>query len=695
MSNLRSSSIVGIDLGTTYSSLAYVDPQGVPRVVGDAAGRTALPSAVYFDDLGVVVGHEALRRATLHADRVVQFVKLHMGEAWTREYHGHVHTPESISALILRQLVSEAEARIGPIDDAVITVPAYFTERRRRATQQAGEIAGLNVVGMLNEPMAAALAYGLYRAAGERNVVVYDLGGGTFDVTVVHVGANRIEELSILGNRQLGGCDWDRCLVDFVADDFQRVHQVDPRESEQALVDMQITCEAGKRQLSKVQQTSIKFTACGREHSVDVTRSVFESLTEHLIETTRTITETAVADAGLHWDQIERVVLVGGSTLMPAVRTMVRKLAGKAPDTSVNPVLAVSLGASVFAHMLEQGTAFDTKPTVVLEKESESVAPASPLPPPTDAVVAVPAVPPIITAPPIAAPPIAAPPIVAPPIVTQPIVATPSVPPPIATAGQLPLVAALADPEPPAPVSGMPTKTDSTNIWSDVPHVSASSSSADQTDDDQASLTDDVDPEFPATIAFDPTAVPEPAKQPAASKSFEMPRITAGAPLPNVGFVTAHGVGVLLKKDDGFVNNILIPKNSPVPVKTSRTYRTTGSTGMQTNVKVTITQGDTTDADLAEILGEGRIHGLPPGQNANRPVDVILEFDRQGRLHVHAVYVDTGNQLQMTLDVVGGLKAEALDGHRDYLARTPFLPTESNNIVEEEFVFVDPEDDDL
>ena len=236
--NERACEAVGIDLGTTYSSLAFMDNSLMPRVVPDSSGQTVMPSVVFFDGNEIIVGEMALQQAKLCADRVVQFVKVHMGDPWRKEILGRVHTPESISAMILGQLVKEAEPQIGPISKAVITVPAYFTEKRRRATQQAGEIAGLEVIGTLNEPLAATLAYGLHHTDQTQVVVVYDLGGGTFDVTVVRISPNMLEELATAGNRQLGGRDWDQALIDHVANDFQRAHGQDLRRDAQAMQDL-------------------------------------------------------------------------------------------------------------------------------------------------------------------------------------------------------------------------------------------------------------------------------------------------------------------------------------------------------------------------------------------------------------------------------------------------------------------------
>ncbi len=364
--NQRACLSVGIDLGTTYSSVAYVDSLFQPRVVADSSGQTVIPSVIYFDEHEVIVGEIALENARVHADRVVQFVKSHMGDDWKREINGKVHTPESLSAIILAHLVREAEPQIGQIPSAVITVPAYFSEKRRRSTQQAGEIAGLKVTGVLNEPMSAALAYGLHREEKEQTVVVYDLGGGTFDVTVVRITANELEELATFGNRSLGGKDWDQCLIDHVADDFQRVHGIDPRQSMQVMQNLQLQCERAKRQLSKLPRTTISTSAFGKAHEIDVTRAEYEELTAHLLVSTKLTVEIALEEAGLRWNQVSRVLLVGGSTHMPMVRRMLQDLSGFPPDTGVNPVIAVALGAALYANMLET----DSAPKAIHLKEA-------------------------------------------------------------------------------------------------------------------------------------------------------------------------------------------------------------------------------------------------------------------------------------------------------------------------------------
>lgn len=379
--NQRGCQAVGIDLGTTYSALAYIDSQQMPRVAPDTSGQVVTPSVVLFDDHDIVVGDIALQQSKSRSDRIVQFIKTKMGEDWKKEFNGRIHTPESISAIILAHLVREAEPQIGSIHDAVITVPAFFTEKRRRATQQAGEIAGLNVIGLLNEPMSAALAYGLHfpsaelpkgQKVNEQNALIYDLGGGTFDVTIIKITPRELIELATCGNRQLGGKDWDDCIIQFVADEFQRKFGTDPRSSPSVMQSLVLGCEQAKRQLTRLSRTTVQVSGFGRDHICEVTREQFEGLTAHLLQTTKLTVEMALEDAGLTWEQIQRIVLVGGSTNMPMVRTMLRTESGNLPDTGVNPVLAVALGAACYARLLEQG-----KAPIAISKKSDRTEAAS------------------------------------------------------------------------------------------------------------------------------------------------------------------------------------------------------------------------------------------------------------------------------------------------------------------------------
>ncbi|MFC1597014.1 Hsp70 family protein [Planctomycetota bacterium] len=533
----RGSKAVGIDLGTSYSSLAYMDAQMTPRVVSGSDGQTMMPSAVYFGDEGIVVGAMALQQARLGADRLVQGIGRHMGDIWRREYLGRVYTPESISAMILGQLVKEAEMQIGPIRSAVITVPAYFTEKRRRATQQAGEIAGLEVIGILNETSAAVLADGLHRTDREDIVLVYNLGGGTFDVTVVQIAPNSLVELATNGNRQLGSRDWDNALMAYAAEDFQRATGQDLRADAQAMYDLWLECESAKRQLSRMSKTSIRLNAGGCTHKVELTRLRFEEITAHLLQATKLTTEMTLADAGLDWTQVSRVVLVGGGTYIPAVREMLATMAGKSPDTGVNPILAVVLGAAIYGYMLESG----------------------------------------------------------------------------------------------------------------------------------AGRTTEVSFRLPESVAGQKAEASFPLAKSAADQETSPPSSAAEMPSPMIRFVTAHGVGLKVRTEVGWKNEVLIPKNTQVPVSITKRFITSASAG-EGQLRIEITQGDTTDLPLAEHLGTCRITGLPPDASSGEPVDVTMGFDEQGRLYVRASYGPSSQELVTALDVSDGLRPEEVEEHRRVLA---------------------------
>jgi len=506
----RACESVGIDLGTTFSSMAYLDTKLIPQMVIDTAGKSVTPSVILFDDDEIVVGDVALEQSVLLPERVVQFIKVHMGEEWWREFNGQIYTPESLSAIILGHLVKEAERQnFGSIRSAVITVPAYFNEKRRRATQQAGEIAGLKVIGTLNEPMAATLAYGLHEQQREQNVVVYDLGGGTFDVTVVRITPGEIVELATSGNRQLGGRDWDHVLIDQVAGEFQKTHGFDPRRIPESYQQLLLACEKAKRQLSVRERTRINCVADNQSHQTEIQRSQFEELTRDLLESTRLTTEIALEETGLGWSQIDRVLLIGGSTLMPAVHTMLERASGKKPEYGVNPVIAVALGAAVYAYILES----DLGLTLI-----------------------------------------------------------------------------------------------------------------------------------------------------------ERPRT-------DIKFVTAHGVGLKVRNESGsdWKNSVLIPKNSQVPASATKRFVCAEEINEHTVVKIEITQGDSEDVDLVEVLGEARIEGFPRREPAGQPVDVNLAFDKQGRLHMNAIYANTGQEVGMTLEVAGGLHEEQVNQFRNHLKKVGFL----------------------
>ncbi|HZN73967.1 MAG TPA: Hsp70 family protein [Micromonosporaceae bacterium] len=352
-------SFFGIDLGTTYSVVAYVDEFGRPAVVRDqSCGSDTTPSVVYFEKAGgVVVGETAKNVARLYPDRVVQRVKRHMGQERFWEFDGQTYTPESISALILKQLAQNAAQETGgPVKDVVVTVPAYFGMLERDATRQAGRIAGLNVIGIVPEPVAAALQYEVADATQDRIVLVYDLGGGTFDTTVIRVCPDAIQVLCTDGDQELGGVDWDDVLIEHVLDEFTRSAKPDgdPRDDNEFMQELRDKIEDLKRQLSAMTSRNVPLRYAGAAAMIEVTRDAFERATRHLLDKTLSYTDRTmerlagrlgVPDPVRH---IDDVLLVGGSSKMPAVAAALTEKYGWHPRLH-DPDLAVAKGAARFA----------------------------------------------------------------------------------------------------------------------------------------------------------------------------------------------------------------------------------------------------------------------------------------------------------------------------------------------------------
>jgi molecular chaperone DnaK len=347
--------VVGIDLGTTYSAIATLDDAGQAVTLPNRDGEMLTPSAVLLTDDGeAVVGQAALDVALEQPDRVATLIKRRMGlPGFGRPVAGREFRPETLAAVILRKLLQDAEARIGPVSQAVITVPAYFDDTRRKATKDAGRIAGLDVLDILDEPGAAALAYSFQSpqppAPANQTVLVYDLGGGTFDVTLVRLEKNRFRALAIEGDVRLGGEDFDQRLVDYVAGLFREKHGSDPREDPQSLAVLKAAAERCKRTLSKLGQANLTCSHAGKVLSVPVARAEFERLTRDLLTRTRLTAQTALKQAGLTWDQVDRLLLVGGSTHMPMTAQMLRELSDKAPDNALAVSEVVARGAALHA----------------------------------------------------------------------------------------------------------------------------------------------------------------------------------------------------------------------------------------------------------------------------------------------------------------------------------------------------------
>jgi molecular chaperone DnaK len=352
---------VGIDLGTTFSVAAWVDQSGHTSVVRNLEGDLLTPSIVLFSDNEVVVGKEARMATMVEPDLVAEWVKRDMGlPYYRRKIHGKKLPPEVIQACILKKLKAEVAHTLGEIGRVVITVPAYFDEPRRKRTCDAGEMAGLKVLDIVNEPTAAALAFGEiagYLAADDApskkmTILVYDLGGGTFDVTLLRLAPGHIQTIATDGDVQLGGHDWDMRLVDHVADRFQQVYHRNPRDDAVATSRILLAAIDAKHALSARGRTTIHAECAGQTIDVPVTREEFDEMTADLLERTRYTTRQLLTTAKMEWKDVDRVLLVGGSTRMPMVAEMLRTLSGKEPDHTVNPDEAVARGAAIYAAYL-------------------------------------------------------------------------------------------------------------------------------------------------------------------------------------------------------------------------------------------------------------------------------------------------------------------------------------------------------
>jgi molecular chaperone DnaK len=350
---MASNKILGIDLGTTNSAFAVMEG-GDPEIIVNSEGDRTTPSMVSFSDGEQLVGKPAKNQAVQNPDETIASIKRHMGEDdYTVELEGEEYTPEQVSAMILQKIKRDAEDYLGEeIEKAVITVPAYFSDRQRQATKDAGEIAGFEVDRIINEPTAAAMAYGLDDDSNQ-TVLVYDLGGGTFDISILELADGIYEVVATNGDNDLGGDDWDQAVIDWLAEDFEDEHGIDLREDRQALQRLTEAAEEAKVELSNRKETTINlpFIAADDDGPKDLeaslTRAKFESMTEDLVERTVGPTETALDDAGLTKTDIDEVLLVGGSTRMPMIQQKVEELAGQEPKKNVNPDEAVALGAAI------------------------------------------------------------------------------------------------------------------------------------------------------------------------------------------------------------------------------------------------------------------------------------------------------------------------------------------------------------
>ncbi len=361
--NIDDSTVVGIDLGTTYSVIAYIDAERRPVTITNRAGELLTASALIFDDDRVIVGREASKLSTLSPEVFADCFKRDKGCRHFRKEIRHAEVPPQVlSAFVLRQLKQDAESRIGPVRKAVITVPAFFDESRRKATYDAGRLAGFEVLDIINEPTAAAVAYGyqLGLLAAEdgsppspcKRILVYDLGGGTFDVTVLEIDGSQFRAVATDGDVCLGGRDFDQRIVDYIAQQFSERHGVDPRADAHDAAQLWLDAQEAKHALSERTKTDVVCFHAGLRERITITRGIFDTLTQDLLERTRLTTKLVVKQAKLDQAQIDHVILVGGSTRMPAVAEMLREVTGKEPDRSISPDEAVAHGAALYANQL-------------------------------------------------------------------------------------------------------------------------------------------------------------------------------------------------------------------------------------------------------------------------------------------------------------------------------------------------------
>ena len=351
--------VIGIDLGTTNSCVSVLEG-GDPVVIANAEGNRTTPSIVGFAKNGErLVGETAKRQAVTNPDRTISSIKRHMGEDFTVEIDGKKYTPQDISAMILGKLKADAESYLGEkVTEAVITVPAYFSDAQKQATKDAGKIAGLDVKRIINEPTAASLAYGLDKEEGSHKILVYDLGGGTFDVSILELGDGVFEVLATNGDTALGGDDFDNAIMNFLAESFAKENGVDLRNDKMAAQRLKEAAEKAKKELSSAQTTSINLpfitvTEAGPLHlNMDLSRAKFDQLTAGLVERSLEPVRKAMNDAGVTNADLEKVILVGGSTRIPAVQTAVQRITGKEPFKGINPDECVSVGAAIQAGVL-------------------------------------------------------------------------------------------------------------------------------------------------------------------------------------------------------------------------------------------------------------------------------------------------------------------------------------------------------
>ncbi len=617
---------IGIDLGTTYCAMSWLDSHGTPVTIPNAEDETTTPSVVLFEPSGeVIVGREAKRASLVVPDLVADHVKRDMGEP---QYHKRInfrfYSPSSISALILKKIKQDAERRIGPVAGAVITVPAYFDEKRRRATAAAGEIAGLRVIDILNEPTAAALAYAfrdfvnnggraddaVIRAiatTAPHVAVVYDLGGGTFDVTVLRISGDDLTVLATDGDAELGGRDWDDCIVSWACRTFKKQYHSDPRRDPHSLQQLVLGAEEAKKDLSRLPRTRLMVTHAGQSLAMELTREEFERMSSHLLDRSRQRVADVIGQAGLTWGQVHEVLAVGGSSRMPMVLRMLRDVSGKEPNCSLPPGEAVAHGAAIHA-AIKAVDLWDAQ-------QAQSKAPAA-----------------------LIAPPIPQPRPVEPEMLDEPM--TP--------ADVHDPFSGIQGEDDPLPVDDITNPVDD---WEDEEVADPETEDGAREDLLEAALSDE-------TIDLSLT---DPSQQfdPGVRNTLRRVKKTD---------VNAHSLGVIVTRTHGGRGkSVLIPRNTPLPASATKIYGTMKDD--QPEVIIRIVEGESMYVDECATLGTCRITDLREQLPKGSPVEVTFTLDASGRLHVRAIEMTSGQSVTTTVQCDAGITQEKIERAREAIER--------------------------
>ncbi len=613
LTTLNGKTYIGIDLGTTFSAMAYLAENGQPVTIPSETGDVTTPSITMFNPDGtVVVGHEARLASLDDPERAADCVKRDIGEPhYSRLIDGKKFAPEAISALIIKKLKQGAETVLGPVHGAVVTVPAYFDERRRQATITAGVIAGLDVIDIINEPTAASLAYALrdfilkdgdadeeLRLVGEsipsHNALVYDLGGGTFDVTLLSIAGKRITVLATDGDVYLGGRDWDERIVNYAAEAFETEHGADPRAVPGGYQRLLLAAEQAKHVLSQRDEARIATTHAGKTLTAELTRAQFEQMTADLLYRTENRLSRVIKAAKLSWDQIDQVLTVGGSTRMPQVWALLERITGRKPNTSLPPDEIVAHGAAAHAAiMLRQP---GKQPVASLKPKQAAATGGDDL-------------------------------------------------------SMLKDFDEIEAREPEAPAA--PTE----------PAAPASQSSAPQPiiDDELPRLIDGDEPVSSFSVAepsSDDTAGGTAINLDAPPVEEDPNEVTQVLTAIKTTNVNAHSLGVALKRKDGVtINSIIIPRNTPLPASVTKRYGT--NVPNQTGVSVHVLEGESSLAEECIHVGTCRISELPWGLRKGSTIYVTFSYDNSGRLEVKAIEATSGKSAESTI-----YREAAMDGEQ-------------------------------